>query len=659
MPGSMSIGGIVSGLSTDDIIAKVMAAARNPQKRLQNDKTLAQGKLTAWQDLNTRVLALKLKCDGISNASTIISKQATTSNKDLVTATATPDAAVGTYYVKITSRAQAHQLSSQAYDSTETTLGTGTVSVSFANGESFDVTLDETNNTLAGLRDAINRTSGGASAVIINGGTAENPSYRLFVTSRKTGADYEMTIDTSGLAGGAAPVVDQEVQAATNATVVLGEGVGQITVTKSTNSFSDLIPGVTLNVASADPATTVRIDVSRNTASVRSAIEAFVAQYNDVADAIKNQFTYDAQSGETGLLFGSSQLQLVQSDLARAIGNTVEGVNLDFNSLASIGITLDSGGHLQINDSGISAALTNNPDDVARLFGSDMTSDSPFVKLVSTSADTQPSGSAGWAVNITQAARRAQVTAAVSLGGVLDADETLTVNGKSITLTAGMSLADVVSEINKYSSETRVSALATGVDGSGTGSYLTLRSTRYGSAIDFAVSSSRSNSSGASSGLGNVQVSGADPGGETGTGVGLTGLDVQGTINGEAATGNGQILTADPANDRSAIKGLVIQITSSTTLSTSIRYTKGVGSRLRDLLINMTSSKGVFGTTQASLTQEMSDLDDQIATWETRLSDQEIRLYEQFSRMETQLAQLKQQGDYLTAQLSSLNNNKK
>lgn len=658
MPGSMSVGGLVSGLSTNDIVAKVMEAARRPQQMLALDKATAQGKLTAWQDLNTRILALKLKSDSLSSASTIISKQAVSSNNDIAYATASPDAAVGTYYMKVTQRAQAHQLSSQVYDSTETAVGTGTVKISFANGNSFSVEIDENNNTLAGLRDAINRANGGAKAVIINSGTQENPNYRLFITSDKTGADYAMTVDTSGLSGGTAPLVDQEVQAATNATIVLGEGPGQITVSKSTNSFTDLIPGVTINVVSADVNKSIAITVSRNTASVKAAIEAFVTQYNDVADAISNQFDYDSQSGESGLLFGSNQLQLVQAEIDRAISSTVAGISRDMNALASIGITLDSAGHLSIKDSELTKALNERPDDVAKLFGADMTSESAHIRFISASPDTQPSGIDGWNVVITQAATKAQVTAGVQMDGTLDADEYLTINSKIVNFKAGMSLSDIVNEINKHSAETGVSALATGADGTGTGNYLTLRSLRYGSTTDIKVTSSRSNASGITTGIGNVEVSAENSAGEGGTGF-VAGLDVQGTINGEKATGSGQILTAAPDDDKSPIKGLVLQITSASVFSSNINYTKGVGSRLRDLLVNMTSSTGIITAAQKSLTSEIEDIDDRISELESRLLDKEARLYEQFNRMESQLAKLQQQGNYLAAQLSSLNNSNK
>ena len=764
MPGTMSIGGLMSGLKTDEIIAKVMEYARRPQTRLQEQKAENQLRLAAWQDINTRVLALRTRSESIADLIDFQAMSATSSDSDILTASASTSAAPGTYYFKVTSRAQSHQVSSQAgaYASVNDVVGTGTVHLALANGTDFDVTLDSANNTLGGLRDAINKAYKGVQATIINAGTSDSPDYRLLLTSAESGAENRMTvidtsglsggtapafghvssqaagytstddvvgtgtvhfqrqngtsfditldsgnntlsglrdainnagqslqatiknagtsaspdyrleitstlggtenqlteIDTSELSGGTAPTFDEDipVQTAADATIELGQGAGKITVTKNTNTITDLIPGVTLNLLSADASTTVRVDVVRDASAVRKGIEDFVQQYNDLSDAVDDQFEYDTQSGETLPLFGDYQLQNVQSDIIGTLTGRVRGLTSSLNALATIGITQDTTGQLNIDSSMLTSALEDNMAQVGRIFGAGIDSDSSYVSFLASTADTKPSGLKGWQVEITQAARRAQVTAGTEMSDPLSASETLTVNGKAITLDASMDIDDVIDRVNSYSSQTNVMALKTGADGTGTGNYLTFRRAQYGDAYEVTVISNLSRSAPGATGVGNVAVTSADPGGEDELGQGMVGLDVAGTINGQAASGNGQLLTLNSRSITNDAKGLSLLITATGPLSgVKVVFTKGVGAALRELLAGMTSTTGTITDAENSINTAITQIDSEIAEWETRLTDQEARLYTQFNALEVQLARLQQQGQYLAAQFSAMN----
>jgi flagellar hook-associated protein 2 len=664
VPGTMSISGLISGLSTNDIISKIMEYAKQPQDRLKTQKTDYQQQLLVWQDINTRVLALKSRSEFIADLVDFQAMSATSSDSDILAATASTSAAPGTYYLKVTSRAQSHQVSSQAgaYTSVNDAIGTGTVHIELANGRSFDVTIDSSNNTLSGLRDAINNADEGVRATIVNAGTSDSPDYRLLLTSEEAGAENSMTVvDTTDLSGGTAPTFDLEspVQEGTSATIEIGQGAGKITVTKNTNTITDLIPGVTLNLLSADPSTIVRLDVVRNTSGVQDAIQSFVDQYNDLCDAIGDQFEYDTQTGETQPLFGDFQLQNVQADIIGTLTNRVSGLTSSLNALASIGITQDTTGHLTINSSMLSDALEGSMPNVARIFGAGIESTSSYVSFLASTSDTKPSGLTGYEVEITQAARRAQVTAGSEMTAPLAAAENLSVNGKSIALDKDMTIDDVIARINAYSSETNVMAVKTGADGTGTGNYLTFRRLQYGGAYEVTVVSNLSYTAGDTTGVGNVKVTSADAGGESTLGQGLVGLNVAGKINGEEATGNGQILSIRSTTSKNAAKGLSLLITATEPLSSvKVVFTKGVGAALRELLSSMTSTTGRITEAQDSLNSAITQADTEIADWDTRLTDQENRLYEQFSTLEAQLAKLQQQSDYLTAQFSALNKSK-
>lgn len=154
-----------------------------------------------------------------------------------------------------------------------------------------------------------------------------------------------------------------------------------------------------------------------------------------------------------------------------------------------------------------SAGLTGTSDDA----------DITFLKAASNS----PTGT--FAVNITTAAQRANTTAGTAQTGNLAADETLTVNGVAINLTAGQTQAQVISTINQFTGQTGVVAEV------GTGGATRLYTSTFGSAAKITVQSNVA-AAATSSGFGTSAVS-------------ASGVDIAGTIGTFAATGNGNVLT--------------------------------------------------------------------------------------------------------------------
>ncbi|MEN6355586.1 MAG: flagellar filament capping protein FliD [Armatimonadota bacterium] len=645
MSGSMSVAGLSSGLDTQSIITKIMEYAKKTEQSLEADQAVAKTKLTVWQGFNSKVLSLNTKVAAIADAADFKTNTVTSSNEDILTASASTSADPGSYYLTVSKRAQVHQISSPTditYASTNDVVGTGDVSFAFTDTtKNFTVSLDSNNNTLAGMRDAINRAGKGVKAAIINSGTAADPKYQLLLTSKDSGADSQFTVSNT-LTGGTAPVLTKVIQQGQNAEIKLGSGADAITITKSTNTVTDLIPGVTLNLISADDTKPIKIDIARDSGTVKTAIQDFVDEYNGLVDQFKEQFSYDTSSGDTGTLFGDFQLQSVQQNIISALSNPVAGLDSSLNSLASLGITHDTDGHLQVNNSTLSKALENNMDSVNRVFSAGLDSDSTYVSFATSTSDTKSSGKSSWSVQITQAATQSRVTAGTAMADTLGADETLTVNGKDIQLKEGWTTDQVVEEINANSNDTGITVSATGYDGTGTGSYLTFKSVRYGSNTNFSVRSNVESASG-TTGVGSVLISPNL--------TGVPGKDVEGTINGATCKGSGQILTVkDEKNDAN---GLSLIITANAPMTSNVKYTQGVGDRLRSLLNNMTSSTGAITQAQDSLNTTISDFDDQIADEKAKLTAKEDQLWTQFNAMESKMADLQQQGNWLSSALSS------
>lgn len=648
MPGTSYIGGLISGLDMDSILTNLVELSRAPIDRLQVRQTALETKLTAWQTANTRLLALKTQALALSSASAFGTYAVTSSDETAVTATASGSVA-GTYSFTVEQLAAAHQVASQGYaDYDATSLGTGTVTITAADGEPVVIAVQDF--TLAQLRDAINNAGAGVRANIISDGSAA--PYRLLLTSQTMGAQGAMTVDAN-LSGGTAPVLTQ-IQSARDAQIKLGEGLDAITVSSSTNTMTDAIPGLTIHLHEADPGRTITLTVAGDTDAVTAAVNTFVEQYNALIAFINEQSDYDAERDKTGTLFGEYALQQTQGDLRAILSQALAGFAGPYTLLSQIGLRSNAEDKLELDASKLAQALAADPEAVMRLFARYGESSDSRLSFVHATADTKPSGAAGYAVEITQAATRSRITAGAAQSAPLAADETLTINGIAIQLTAGMTQQQVLDAINARTGDTGVTALATGADGTGTGSYLTLRRVTWGSGAITALSTA-SNAGGDSSGLGAVQVSESDPAGESGTGTGELGLNVAGTIGGEAAEGSGQMLTATGGD----AKGLTVLVTGAAPGSYgTVVFSPGVAGALDARLAYLTESEySPMETARTTAQNGIDDIKDEITRLEDLVSRQQERIRQQFQVMEEMLGRLQSQSVFLTQQFAQIDAN--
>jgi len=655
MPGEAYISGIISSLRTDEILAQLLELSRAPVNRLEARESDLQAKLDAWQTVNTRLLAVKTSLTQFVTGLAIDSYTAASSNESAVGVTASASASPGVYSFTVDQLAANHQVASQGYaDADITSLGSGTVTITVGSGDSVEIAID--NLTLNGLRDAINGADGGVRAVVINTGAGANP-YQLLITSETTGAGGAMTIDV-GLTGGAAPTFT-DVQAAQDALLTFGSGAGAVTVTRGSNTITDVIPGVTLSLLATQTESPVSVTVTRDVSAISEMIDDFVTAYNDLVDFINQQSDYDAETGETGTLFGEYRLSALHNELVSVIGNPVEGVDSGWSLLSQVGIRLGVDGKLTVDSGDLDAALANDPDGVRRLFARYGVAANSAVSYVSATADTQPSGSVGYAIEVTQLATRARLTAGISHTEALATNETLTINGVDITLTAGMTQAEVIAAINARSDDTGVIASATDDNGQGTGNYLTLTQVRYGSGPGTTAVSTVSNGGGTpvhnTAGIGLTEVSDDSPVGEGGTGTGESGVDIAGTINGEAADGIGQVLVST-AGDSEGLRVLV----RATVIGSygTVVYSAGVAGRMDALLAFVTEdANGAVKAAQDVIQDRIESIDDEIDRLESTIAAEQERLRRSFQAMEQALGRLQTQSSYLTEYLAQLRAN--
>ncbi len=181
-------------------------------------------------------------------------------------------------------------------------------------------------------------------------------------------------------------------------------------IERDSNTINDLFPGMTLTLFQAEAGTTIKIDVEQDLSSVKTDIQDFVTAYNTVREFINKHSQVNLETGTAdpdAVLFGSTTLSQVSSQIGDIVGRGVLGVNSQFSVLRQIGITFEGinpnnpldANKLVLNDTDLDAALLNNADDVRKLFAFNFTSSDPNVSLLSFTGATAYDAS-GYTLNV-------------------------------------------------------------------------------------------------------------------------------------------------------------------------------------------------------------------------------------------------------------------
>ncbi len=365
--------GLASGLDVNSIVQQLVAAERAPgASRIAREKAAVATEVSALGTLKGALSSFKTTLDPIKTLDSFAARSATSSDDDIFTATAKSGAAVGTYPIEVSSLATAQQLSSTVFAAGSTAIvGTGTLQISLGSS-TINVGIDSTNQTLAGIRDAINKAP-------------QNPGVRATIVTESGGAHLLLTSTKTGLANKIKVVVSSDnglqqlsynapsdtanytpLKPAADASIK----VAGYTRTSASNTITDAIDGITLNLKEADLGVEYTLTVAENVTAATTRVQNFVSQFNAAFNQLKELGKFDASSGKGGPLLGDSLLRNIATEFRNGAANPVTSASGTYKSLAEIGITTTKEGTLEVNDSKLSAALTSNFDSVAALFGS-------------------------------------------------------------------------------------------------------------------------------------------------------------------------------------------------------------------------------------------------------------------------------------------------
>lgn len=676
---TISSPGLGSGLDIASLVSKLVAAEGQPTTlRLDRREATLQADLSGYGTLRGALSSFQSALKNISTLSSFQVRSATSTDDKAVKATATTSAAAGTYNVSVTQLAKAHSLAtpSGTFTSVTDTVGTGTLTFKFGTTAHTEpdtytsftqnaskavqtVTIGSGNNSLQGIRDAINSAGIGVTATIVNDGSG----YRLALTSNDTGAVHSMQVtvddddltDTNAsglslLAFNASATNMIQTQAAQNATLT----INNIAISSEKNTLTEAIEGVTLTLLK--DASSATVTVATDTAAVTKNIESFVNGYNALTNSIKQLTKFDPTGKTSGVLLGDTITRSIESQINAIVGAPVDQLAGPYSILAEIGITRNTDGTLALNSTKLQSALSTNFDAVAGLFVAQGDPSDSLIRFVESTASTK---TGSYSVGVTQLPTRGLIngngTAALADNGAgsftvafnIDADnDTFKVKidgieSGTITLTQGnyATTASLVAELQtRINGDTNLknNGITATVSFDAASDRLVITSDRYGSASTAEFTAVDTNTQ-------------AELGFAVAL-VGTAGLDTVGTINTISASGSGRFMTG--AGDAA---GLKLEVLGGATGSRgTVTFTRGYADRLITLIDDFLKSDGTLDTRLDGIQETIDDITADREALNRRLETLEARLLAQFNAMDSLIAQLSTTSNFLTQQLSSL-----
>jgi flagellar hook-associated protein 2 len=350
---SASIGGLASGLDTASIISQLMQLEAVQQNQLKSRVTQKQTAVSAMQSLNTKLAALAKSSTDLS-AATGWSPVTASSSYDKVNVTTSTGALPTQLSLTVGSLAASHRLtffSTAALGATVVSGGT-TLSLDLLDGNG-PISIETGDGSLASVVAAINTAAKGVRASTIK---LDDGTYRLVVDSVTTGASGDFTLtngDGTDLLGGAT------VRAGQDASITIGTD----TIHSATNTFTNLLPGISVTLGTGAVAgTAVDIATTTDAKAMTDKVKSFVDSLNSILSDIDSATKGSVNGSKAGPLAGDSNLRTVRNALVSTLYSAGGG------TLADYGVQLDRSGKFTFNAETFSTAYAADPQAVSQKF---------------------------------------------------------------------------------------------------------------------------------------------------------------------------------------------------------------------------------------------------------------------------------------------------
>ncbi|MHB8841656.1 MAG: flagellar filament capping protein FliD [Candidatus Aquicultor sp.] len=369
--------GLFSGINTDDVVTKLMQVERQPLTALQKKEADYGAKISSLGNLLSSLTTFKSSITALKDSS-LIGMKATSGDTAVFTMTTDTSASAASHSIKVINIAAAQSIYSTTFANTTDLVAdlsvnaTQKLQIQVGSGATFTITVDSTNNTLTGIKDAINKAKTDVTASIVNDGTGN----RLVLASSKTGVVNKIAVkidedndgtyeenpddlDMTGLSTLAFnPTYDGATGLVNGGTANLSQSlipkdasleVDGLAVTKSSNTISDVIAGVTITLKKDSGGNNINLDVTKDNDSLKAKINALVSAYNALMKTVND---IQGNSVQKGVLTGDSTVRTLASAVKGVTTNTYNN-----SSLTLLGVTHDKSGVLTFDPATFDKAL--------------------------------------------------------------------------------------------------------------------------------------------------------------------------------------------------------------------------------------------------------------------------------------------------------------
>jgi flagellar hook-associated protein 2 len=339
-----SLGSSTSGFDVQSAVAQEIAAESIPMNQWQQQQSALQLQTSDINILEGHISTLQTALNALGDpAGALTSMSATSSNTNLVTASATAGTVGGNHVVVVNNLATTGSWYSSSQPSSSTALGAGSFNIQVGSGSAIPITLGSGVNTLDQLVTYINGLGAGVTASVVNDSTGS----RLALVSSASGSASDINVT------GATGLTFTQATKGKDASLT----VDGIPIDSATNTVTGAVNGLTLNLTGAAPGTEVNVGVTPDATQVSQAINNFVSAYNTVIGDVNTEYTVSANHQE-GPLGGDATLRQLQSQLLAAGSYTNGGGAI--TTLGGLGISMNSDGTLAVDSAALSNAIQNN-----------------------------------------------------------------------------------------------------------------------------------------------------------------------------------------------------------------------------------------------------------------------------------------------------------
>ncbi len=370
----VSFSSVGSGIDFGTIRDAILTQRARPITQMQTKANSYNSRIESLKKLNTVLAGLTTAGEALTNRDLGTGRNAITGDATVATAAATATANLGSFDLNVTRLATTLTQTSRAYPSkTAPVLAGAATTATFelrkgGAATGVPITIDSTNNTLEGLRDAINAApDAGVTASIVDV-TGDGTQQKLVFSSKTTGATGRVELFETTATGTGADLNLASINPPDGDFTKLDASfsINGLPLTRPTNDIADAVSGVTFNLKKTGAAA---INITQST-DTENKLRGFINAYNAVQDFVAEQYKKDSKDRPTGVLAGDATLRSVQQELRNAVGAISGNNGGNLNALSQIGVNVDNKGYLAIDSAVFNDKLKTNSEDVrALLFG--------------------------------------------------------------------------------------------------------------------------------------------------------------------------------------------------------------------------------------------------------------------------------------------------